>query len=363
MTTQGTQQASPDQRLIGTGAASVLVGAALTLVAGLTGRPDPTSSSWVWTMVPAIIALVTATAALVSALSLRTATQRTLHQLVAEAKRLDREPLAPGQRPRPLTGAAEELSIAMRLSAAELHRQLHRERSFSSDAAHQLRNPLAALGLRLEELVMEQDTPRQLRCELHAGLEEVHRLTGITTDLLTLARTGVLPSMSRKTDLAVAAVHARRRWEPVAASAGRELHLRHPLLPTSVAAAAAPVAQILDVLIDNALKHGTGTIEIGLEVVDGYSRLRVADEGRMAPSHQTSQPRCPSQGIGLPLAEKLADALGGQVQQGHYPTTAYDLLLPSLVEHDATDRTRSPRATTKDPTGSGRPTKVAALLS
>jgi signal transduction histidine kinase len=216
---------------------------------------------------------------------------------------------------------------AMRLSALRLHSQLAQERAFSGQVAHQLRTPLTALGLQIEELTMHPETPRMVRADLQRARAEVDRLADIIADLLALARRGTLPSGRYETDPAVLAVHATHRWASTARAAGRALRLAGELPICQVPAPAGPASQVLDVLIDNAIKHGVGDIEVSVDVMADTVRLRVADQG--TPATAALAPNSSAgEGIGLPVAEQLAAACGGRMVRAHHPSTAFDLMLP-----------------------------------
>lgn len=225
---------------------------------------------------------------------------------------------------------ADELSdvlAAMRLSALRLHAQLAQERAFSGQVAHQLRTPLTALGLQIEELTVHPETPRMVRADLQRARAEVDRLADIISDLLALARRGTLPSGRYETDPAILAVHATHRWASTARAAGRALRLAGELPVCQVPAPAGPAAQVLDVLIDNALKHGVGDIEVSVDVMADSVRLRVADQGTAVIGAGARSPSA-GEGIGLPVAEQLAAACGGRMVRANHPSTAFDLVLP-----------------------------------
>lgn len=254
--------------------------------------------------------------------------RRSLEALLRQARHLDD--------PNPTTpvratgdGLVADVSNAMSLSALRMRTQLMQERSFSGQAAHQLRTPLTALGLSIEELTMNQATPRHLRADLHRCRNEVDRLAVVIADLLALARRSTLPPASHPSNPSVVAVHAMHRWASSAKAAGRELRVTGTLPDCQVAAPSGPASQVLDVLIDNALKHGAGDIEVSVAVLtDNRVRLRVADQGtsgrRAAGRGYTSA----GEGIGLRVAEKLAAACGGHMVRAQHPTTAFDLVLP-----------------------------------
>ena len=118
-------------------------------------------------------------------------------------------------------------------------------------------------------------------------------------------------------------------WRGVVESAGRRLVTRVesplPLMRCSDAAA----RQVLGVLIENALKHGTGAISVVAREVSGGVALEVSDEGT---GIQPGGPRRRSDGtgMGLDLARALAEAEGGRLllrRRAPSPTVAF--LVPS----------------------------------
>jgi signal transduction histidine kinase len=101
----------------------------------------------------------------------------------------------------------------------------------------------------------------------------------------------------------------------------------------------AAVRQILDVLLSNAVEHGTGTVTIAERAAGGGVVLEVSDEGAGVadPVEKIFQRRTDpgvGKGIGLALARSLADAEGGRLllaSPGPRPT--FRLLLPAGDEH------------------------------
>jgi signal transduction histidine kinase len=92
------------------------------------------------------------------------------------------------------------------------------------------------------------------------------------------------------------------------------------------------VETILDVLLDNALKHGAGTVAVTAEETPGACRLAVTDEGncrlsdeRLFARHESA---AGSTGIGLDLARTLAAAEGGLLRLSSASPTVFELLVP-----------------------------------
>jgi signal transduction histidine kinase len=100
------------------------------------------------------------------------------------------------------------------------------------------------------------------------------------------------------------------------------------------------VDQVLDVLIDNALRHGVGTVTVSVRSVANGVAVDVADEGRSIPLLHADRVFArgygSDTGIGLSVARAVAEADGGRVVLRHHDPTTFSLLL-------LTTRTVAPR--------------------
>ncbi|HZP29321.1 MAG TPA: histidine kinase dimerization/phospho-acceptor domain-containing protein, partial [Acidimicrobiia bacterium] len=160
-------------------------------------------------------------------------------------------------------GIAEPDAVATALneSAARIESLVEAEREFSANASHQLRTPLTALRMHLEELgtAVDGDSARE---EIDAALEQADRLGATITDLLALARRGRAgPRVDADAlELAQARVAV---WRTLFHDAGREVALdAEPGCTARVSPGA--LAQALDALLDNALHHGAGTATVSV---------------------------------------------------------------------------------------------------
>lgn len=216
----------------------------------------------------------------------------------------------------PRSGVTEVDDVAQALddTAIQLGHLVERERTFSAHASHQLRTPLASLRLAVEaELAHPRADPSRA---LHEVLNETDRLERTIDDLLRLARGSVERG---PVDLEAVARAAEHRWHGTFASAGRPIRVRSQNEAKSAAhVSSTALAQILDVLLDNALQHGAGVVTISVRSAgeDG-AVIAVADEGAGITGDREAVFAASVQdghGFGLPLATALADAEGARLR-------------------------------------------------
>ncbi|WP_380168990.1 sensor histidine kinase [Jannaschia sp. R86511] len=213
--------------------------------------------------------------------------------------------------PRPTSGMPEIDVVhgALVDASARLNRSIARERGFSADVAHQLRTPLASLRIRLETEQLGPGARHEPLIE--ECLQDVTRLQETITDLVELAR----DEQPRRGRLHLAEVLADldRRWQPRADVVHRTLRTAVAPLP-DVAGSQAAVRQILDVLVDNALKHGEGDVVVSVEAVGRGAVVTVQDHGTLTIDPEVAftrrHPSATGAGIGLALARRLAEAEG-----------------------------------------------------
>ncbi|MFG2607440.1 ATP-binding protein [Streptomyces sp. NPDC048514] len=202
-------------------------------------------------------------------------------------------------------------------SAERIGRMLTAERRLAADASHQLRTPLTALSMRLEEITLTDD-PDTVKDEATIALTQVERLTDVVERLLTNSRdprTGSAVSF----DLDEVIQQQLAEWRPAYRSAGRAVvssgkrHLRAVGTPGAV-------AQVLAALIENSLMHGGGTVALRTRVTGNQAVIEVTDEGPGVPAdlgarifERTISGRN-STGIGLAVARDLAEADGGRLE-------------------------------------------------
>jgi signal transduction histidine kinase len=279
-----------------------------------------------------ILALVTAVATVVAALVLSRRLTRPLAELAEAADRLrSGDPRPIGRR----YGVAELDQVADGLDSAgrRLTSLLTAERELAVDASHQLRTPLTALSMRLEEVIAAADDPVAVREEGGAALAQAERLADVVSQLLDPSRraaagTASLTGIDEIIDQQVV------EWEPAFRRSGRKIvvtgqrGLRAHVTPGGL-------AQVLATLVDNALMHGAGPVEIRTSQNTKSAVIEVEDQGKGVPPELVSRifersvsTRPEGTGLGLSLARTMAAADGGRVVLVRQRPPVFAVFLP-----------------------------------
>jgi two-component system sensor histidine kinase TctE len=193
--------------------------------------------------------------------------------------------------------------------------------SFISNAAHQLRNPIAGV-LAMAEAVRSAPTGEAARERADDLVTAARKASDLANKLLTLER-ATSSTRSAPFDLADVVRRAAAGAAPAVESRGLSLTLDVPGAPVTVVADALMVQEAVSNLIDNALCHGGPNltkIDVVLRV-NGDAALCILDDGRgVAPAqHETIRARFgqaapgPGSGLGLSIADVVAERHGGRL--------------------------------------------------
>jgi signal transduction histidine kinase len=289
----------------------------------------------VWLLVAALGLAGTAAAAVLATAQARRLT-RPLARLTATSARLGTGDFS--ARTGPLrVPEFDRVGAALDAAAVQIAQLVGRQREFAGNVSHQLRSPLTALRLRLEELAGLPD--EDARREAEAALALTDRLEATVTDLLVLARAGHAGAVVTL-DLAVMARLHGEGWAPLFARAGRRLRVDVDVDAATgrggLWAQATPggVAQALDVLLDNALQHGAGATRLAARQEDGRAVLEVSDEGAGIPDEMRDRvfernvSTVGSTGLGLSLARALVEADGGRLVLTEPRPARFEIRMP-----------------------------------
>ncbi len=332
---------SDDWRMLAVPVGSGGRGLVLVVAGSLAGRQDALDRLLVELLVSGPIALLLASLA---GYGLAAGALRPVESMRQRAAVISAS--TPGQR-LPVPGGRDEVArlaatlneMLARLESAFEHERaaIEHERRFIADASHELRTPLALLQAELE-VALRRPRPRgELEAALHSAAEETERLTRLAADLLLIARSdqGQLP-LWREPVIAGALLRvAADRFAVRAAEYERTIVVAED---DDLIVDADPdyVEQALGGLIDNALSHGAGPIELSAVARGRLVELHVADRGPGLPA--SFLPRAFDRfsradeargrggtGLGLSIVELIACAHGGEAGAGNRPGGGADV--------------------------------------
>jgi signal transduction histidine kinase len=215
-------------------------------------------------------------------------------------------------------------------------------KQFIASASHELRTPIFSLGGFLELLAdedLDEETRRQFLDQLRG---QVDRMRKLATELLDLSRleAGALELRPEPTDLGQLAREVAGEFTPAAQRHDSPVRLELPGDPIELDCDPERVAQVLRILLDNALVHtpaGTG-VRVSAARRNGHVRLEVSDLGlgikRQNMPHIfepffTSNEEAQGAGLGLAIARELAERMQGRLTVRSVPgSTTFSLVLP-----------------------------------
>ncbi len=215
-------------------------------------------------------------------------------------------------------------------------------KDFIATASHELRTPIFSLA-GFVELLQDEDLDEETRREfLETMGEQVARLQKLSVDLLDLSRldAGSIQLQSEPVDLAELARSVAQEFTPALADHDTELEFTLPNEGPEAVADPERVAQIVRILLDNALRHTPpGThITVEAERSNGAAGLTVLDTGPGLPDGSRGKvferfytgDAARGAGLGLAIARELAERMDGQLRvSSSNGATAFTLELPS----------------------------------
>jgi two-component system, OmpR family, sensor kinase len=268
--------------------------------------------------------------------------------LTARIERLERaaRKVAAGDFSNPIQADSDDELGQLAATFDDMQRQLARldtaRKQFIASASHELRTPIFSLGGFLE-LLEDEDLDEETRAQFLAQLRgQVARLRKLATELLDLSRleSGALELRPEPTDVGQLARDIAGEFTPAASAHSAELQVRAAPEPIEIECDPERVAQVMRILLDNALVHtpsGT-TIVVSAAREDGHVTLEVADSGlgirnqtmpHIFEPFFTSADGARGAGLGLAIARELAERMHGRLTVRSSPgETAFKLTLP-----------------------------------
>ena len=246
-----------------------------------------------------------------------------------------------------------DLSQAFNLLLDRLQESFERQKRFTGDASHQLRTPLAAMLGQIEVTLRRERPPEEYQRALTTLHGQTERLRRIVDSLLFLARADAearLPQQER-IDLCRWLPEHLQTWSQHPRAGDLALE-EDGSISLEIEAQAGLLGELIDVLIDNACKFSEPGKPITVRLHQEQSRacMAVEDQGcgireqdlphLFTPFFRSADVRqrgLDGVGLGLAIAKRLADALGGDltVTSEHGRGSCFTLKLPSVRAADS----------------------------
>jgi heavy metal sensor kinase len=220
--------------------------------------------------------------------------------------------------------------------------------TFTANASHELRAPLALMRSEVEGALKRSRSQDEYKRVLESLYQEVEHLSRLSDQLLILARAdaGALLPAKEPIDVADFLHETAARWEDVAKKHGSRIEVIAPS-HGSMGADAALLRRVVDNLIDNALRHtanGTPVTLRGYQANGGWN-VEVADQGpgvplnhrdklftRFARADSARSREDGGAGLGLALSAAIARAHGGTLElvNTDRPGAVFRLYVPTV---------------------------------
>ncbi|MDF5756334.1 HAMP domain-containing sensor histidine kinase [Spongiactinospora sp. TRM90649] len=234
-------------------------------------------------------------------------------------------------------GPTELRSFAKSFNAMvdTVERMVEERKELVSHVSHQIRTPLTVLRLQLENIRAQPGDVEAADVQL--VIDEVDRLTWLCDGLLTLARGEALAGTAAQTDLSHLADERVSMWQTVATETNVQL-IRTGEDAVQVRASWTALAQVFDVVIDNAVKFSPEGTYVVVHVTreDEWAAVHVIDMGPGLPPEARAQAvkpfwrgkgheDLPGSGLGLTICATLAAKYDGEVNFFNAPTGGLDV--------------------------------------
>lgn len=230
-------------------------------------------------------------------------------------------------------GALASYGLARR-TMKPIEEAVEAQHRFTADASHELRTPLAAMRAEIEVGLRDKKLSKEDAVTLlQSNLEEVVRLAGLADGLLALTQTdnnSILVPVS----LEDVAGKVAKRLQPLAET--KKIVIKCQLEPVAVQGEELALDKIIGILLDNAIKYSPAGTEITLRTYqkDGHGYFEVKDQGIGIKATELphifdrfyradtsrSKTQVPGNGLGLSIAQKLAENLGGKIEAKSSPS-------------------------------------------
>lgn len=229
------------------------------------------------------------------------------------------------------TAELAPLTAAMDRMLATLERAFTSQREFVTNAAHELKTPIAVLKSTLQLALQRPRTVDEYQHELRRALEDVARLETLTHSMLRLARAEQLQSGQRTdlqtVDLAASCESCAERWRPIANAKSVIIEVQSDGEP-QVKGDPDDLDIIWNNLLDNAIRYSPtgGKVRMSIARKNGSAHIEVEDQGpgireqdlqsifnRFHRSDASRSRETGGYGLGLAISKAMVEAYGGSI--------------------------------------------------
>lgn len=244
-----------------------------------------------------------------------------------------------------------QLGQAFNFMAERLSAMLTAQRSFVSNAAHELRTPLMGLKLRIEELQDVQLSDIQRQTYLREAAEQINHMSELVGSLLVLARLdeGRADPQADRFDPGTLLRDTARQWRIQAQQAGIEFAADVPGVLPDLPITSGDLRIVLDNLLGNAIKYTSSGGKVNLsarELANGfYIEVKDTGEGfaledkerlfeRFFRADRSHSKHIPGTGLGLAIVQSVLARYGGTISahsEGPGKGAAFNVRIPLTI--------------------------------
>ena len=232
----------------------------------------------------------------------------------------------------------------------KLERSLQMQRNFVADVSHELRTPITTLRGNLGLLQRDPPAPSEEQADILTDMvDESNRLIRLINNLLLLATADARQSL----------INERFAIQPLLEETIRQARLLdekrqitlNSQVDIEISGDQDSFKQVVLILLDNALKHSGGAVEIQVEPSGKLVEINIVDQGPCIPPGELewifdrfyrgdSSNLTPGFGLGLPIAKGLVESMGGTIE------------IESIIDRGTVVRLRFPTGTSNHNKGS-----------
>ena len=235
------------------------------------------------------------------------------------------------------TGLADmdEIISNLHASSIDTRRRIDSERTLAADVSHQLRSPLAALSLRIEQIADGAEGTK-VQDDAQAALGQIDRLVKLVEGLLSTWRETANRELS-PIDIEEFLGTNAARWQTRFSNEGRTLKVE--IQPGLIALGTVDVQNlVISILLENSLQHGAGDTTISAKDYQSWVLIEVSDQGegisdeirsRLMSQGSTTK----GNGLGLAWARSQVASDGGRLELRKFKPAVFGIFLISVSKN------------------------------